>query len=304
MSDFKILHRLVAGQEKSQEPGMNPSDAQVWKTCLREVYFSDSHDSTNQNPDNLNFLTPADRSMEVYKGVDAEAFLAEVLSGLKSQMVGETEVFGQFKNWWNQLPNNDGFKQRNKTRIDRVFNLVKQVREKALSGHGSQSYGSLIRKNLNPRQRVDVIGSGHLTEEILPWLQKQQQVRLWCRNREKVCSRFNLNPSQVLEMMDSGDVADVLIVAAPLNHQELNEWLSAHGFSNKNILFDLRADSSSFQVLLKPLQHKTLQDFFSEFAATKSEIEKKAQEARQMIQDWKSSQLNKYQVRPYGWDDL
>ena len=96
MSDFRIIHRPFSKELGSES-------TLVWATCLRQIYFSDLHEDLNFKPQ---------AGDEIYMGLEAETFLAEVLCGLKSPLIGETEVFGQFKIWWKALPEGNSFKQK------------------------------------------------------------------------------------------------------------------------------------------------------------------------------------------------
>ena len=295
MSDLKIIHRTFLKESLEAVPlsSSGASSVLLWKTCLREIYFSDIHDETSIE------IKPED---EVYLGLEAESFLAEVLCGLKSPLVGETEVFGQFKIWWKALPADSLFKQKFQSRIETLFALVKTVREKALCGHGSQSYGSLLRKNLVPDEAVDILGAGHLAQEILPWIKNKSAHRIWCRSPEKV--KDQLDAEAVLSFGSDHAISTVVVIAAPLKHEELNVWLRAKGFSAQHKIFDFRADSASFVPFIKPQVHLKLQDFSSKYDVHQYEIEKKAKAAVHLIQQWQQIQEAKVQVRPYGWDDL
>lgn len=290
MSDLKIVHRPFF--KKGADEKLFPS-GEIWTTCLRQIIFCDGfsdHKLDLQKQD------------EIYLGLDAESFLAEILCGLKSPLIGETEVFGQFKNWWKSLPEDNTFKRKFRCRIETLFALVKMVREKALCGHGSQSYGSLLRKYIQADQAVDILGGGHLVQEILPWIAKKASYRLWCRDPEKVKNRFGTD--QVLNFQTLKPLSPVVVVAAPLPHEELQQWLLQRDFSVQHKIFDLRADSDSFHFVEPPQVHLRLKDFSSEFDIHQEEIKKKAQAARKLIQQWRQGQEEKVQIRPYGWDDL
>ncbi len=290
MSDFKIIHRTFL---KESSKVQTLEKALVWKTCLREIYFFDVHENLHVN------LSSQD---EVYFGLDAESFLAEVLCGLKSPLVGETEVFGQFKIWWKTLPQDSQFKQKFQSRIENLFSLVKTVREKALCGHGSQSYGSLLRKNLVPGEAVDILGAGHLAQEILPWIKNKSSHRIWCRNPEKSQEQFATD--SVIPIDSHLLLSTVVVIAAPVSHQVLNRWLKEKGFSSYHKIFDFRSDSADFLPFIKPTLHLKLRDFSSKFDIHQNEIEKKSKAAVQLIRQWQQVQESKAQVRPYGWDDL
>lgn len=290
------------------------SNQLAWKTCLREIYFADKN---SENPfliDNTchqaKFSLSDETSIEIFDGYEAEAFLAEVLCGLKSPLIGETEVLGQFKIWWKNLPENSKFKMKFKKRIELILNLVKSIREKALCGQGSQSYGSILRKKIQTGETVDILGAGHLAQEILPWLSKKHKVRLWVRDPFKVLEKeFSKAASQILPFTSDSQLSQSIVVAAPLTHEELTRFLrmkrvsSLSQFQNYSI-YDLRADSESFQHPVPAQFHMKLPDFASQYAVDKHEIEKCAKNAFGLIRIWKEQQENQIQVRPFGWDDL
>jgi glutamyl-tRNA reductase len=290
MPDFKIIHRAFSNSDDS---ALLSSEGLLWKTCLRQICLSDTYRTEDLK------IQPKD---EIYHGLEADSFLAEVLCGLKSPLVGETEVFGQFKNWWKTIPTNHPLKEKFRARIEALFALVKTVREKALCGHGSQSYGSLLRKNLVPNEAVDIVGAGHLAQEILPWIQNKSVHRIWCRNPEK--AKSEIQSDVILSLQDTRTLSTVVVVAAPLSHDELNIWLRAHGFTASCKLFDFRSDSATFEAFVKPALHLKLRDFSSEFDVHQAEIQRKAADARAIIQSWKQNQETKSQVRPFGWEDL
>ncbi len=292
MSEFKIIHRAFSKESSDQDHQPLPGEGLVWKTCLRQLIFLDKHQ---------NYKITSDKE-EIYIGLEAECFLAEVLCGLKSPLVGETEVFGQFKNWWKNVSAENHFKRKFKGRVETLYALTKTVREKALCGHGSQSYGSLLRKSLVENEAVDFIGAGHLVGEILPWVQNKTSYRIWCRDVEKVAQQFQ--DASILGLSEKKLTGKVIVVAAPISHDELNHWLKERGFSAQHKIFDFRADSASFKPFVKPQVHLRLHDFSSEYDVHQNEIQMKAQEARYLIQQWKEIQESKMQVRPFGWDDL
>jgi glutamyl-tRNA reductase len=292
MSDLKIIHRTFFKEvlEKSLD-----SQALVWKTCQREIYFFDAQ---------LNFDFEPHLKDQVYSGLEAEVFLAEVLCGLKSSLIGETEVFGQFKIWWKNLPQDSHFKLKFQNRIETLFALVKTVRENALCGHGSQSYGSLLRKNLKAGEPVDIIGADHLVQEILPWIKNKSAHRIWCRNPEKAKANQISQAQCILSLEDHSILSEVVVIAAPLSHAVLTQWLVKRGLTKGHRIFDFRSDSAEYHPPIKLALHFKLEDFSSKFDVHQIEIEKKAKAALKLIQKWRDTQESKVQVRPYGWDDL
>lgn len=302
MSDFIVVHRPFSNQveKRVENSPLNEGGERpflVWKTCLRQIFFIES---TTLSGFELQ------RDDQVFVDLEAESFLAQVLCGLKSPLVGETEVFGQFKIWWKSISDNRLWKKRHQSRIEGLYALVKHVRERVLSGQGPQSYGSILRRHLKsgPYLAVDIIGNGHLAQEIAPWIQGQAY-RVWCRSPQKVSfSELGKKAESILSLNDREKLSQALIVAAPLTHDELNFWMAQRGFSKDHALFDFRADSTSFVPFTLPSLHLKLGDFSTQHESHRGEIEKKARDARALIVQWQEKQKCRVQVRPYGWDDL
>jgi glutamyl-tRNA reductase len=295
MPDFSFIHRSISetSLQDSFQKELEPRSLLVWKTCRRQIFFL-----------NLESMDKVEVKAQdqLFSSVQAQAFLAEILCGLHSPLIGETEVFGQFKSWWKELPDNLDWKIRHQSKIDNLFYLVKNIREKILCGQGSPSYGSLLRRQLGKEENVDVLGAGHLVQEIIPWIQEGRKLRIWCRNPEKVQTLFP--ELQVLPFSSLEKLSDCLVIAAPISHGKLDTWLLERKFNKGNKLFDFRVDSTSFMPTGEPQVHWRLNDFFSqseEYHQAKIEL---LSRCRQMIEAWHQEQERKSQIRPYGWDDL
>lgn len=279
----------------------------LWQTCRRQILFSD---------ESLFQAGSVDEECEIYCDLEAEEFLIQVLCGLKSPLVGETEVFGQFKNWWAQMPACD-FKNKFEGRIQNLFSAVKKIREESLCGLGSQSYGSLLRKKIDEHFEknmaqsicIDFIGAGQLVEEIVPWVQKKWAYRIRCRQPDKVRSEKRLGePLETLHLQDSTRVSQCLVIAAPLPHEELNLWIKqrapAADQAQMPLIFDFRHDSLKFQSSLVIQNYYDLNALTAEVEEHKQSIQNQVLQAHQSIQSWKQAEMKRAQVRPFGWDDL
>ena len=153
MSELILIHRARNGN--ALELGVP-----TWSTCLRQIAFLHS-DDFNQIEKSLQ------SSDEVYRSVSAYCFLLEVVCGLKSPLLAETEVQGQFKIFLQEISKThhqfwgifSGFFQG-------VLSASKYVRTEHLTDLGSQSYGSLIRRRLEINDSVTILGAGHLTGPV------------------------------------------------------------------------------------------------------------------------------------------
>lgn len=306
MTDLIIVHQSYqdSGDNflKTHEINFQGLTPIVWQTCRRRILFFDEHSFKNYQVHAYD---------EVYSELDAEEFLIEVLCGLKSPLVGETEVFGQFKTWWQSLPAHD-FKNKFSARVQQIYSIVKKVRDEALCGLGSQSYGSLLRKKISeiePKHLnsniIDFIGAGQLVEEIIPWVQKKWSYRIWCRNPEKVQSTTYGKEALALNAItEVKKISSLVVVAAPITHDELNAWIKLRKESNYLYLFDFRHDSMSYFSDDQLTQYLHLDHFTNEVQQQKQQIQNQIELAKNRINQWKATEQSRIQVRPFGWDDL
>src|SRR5713101_8350349 len=153
-----------------------------WRTCLRRVLFLNE-------TENASLITAAESegvpasTVEIYHGDDAYRFLLEVICGLKSPLVGETAVLGQFREFVAQAKfPNTSWGNFLRQLISNLLVDAKRVRHEHLQGLGSQSYGSMVRQHVKGLTSVALLGGGQLAREILPWLIGKTNVRLFYRN--------------------------------------------------------------------------------------------------------------------------
>lgn len=115
--------------------------------------------------------------LEVFEGVEAYYFLLRVATGLESQIVGETDIFGQLKESWRKC---DGGLDIG-VLMQKLFEDTKDIRSRFLQNLGGASYGSLVRMMLkqSPGPTL-VVGAGQLAQSVAPFLLDQE---IWLVNR-------------------------------------------------------------------------------------------------------------------------
>lgn len=285
--DFCVYHRAEQGSPRLELPPGH------WAmgTCLRSLVFSEAHE---ERPALL-------ASHRRYKGAEAFALVLQIVCGLHSPLVGETEVFGQFKN----------FVKANREALPpsllQVFELLlqeaKKIRSQHLQGLGCTSYGSLLRKHMQGERRPLVfLGAGSLTRDILPWCLKEgAPVRILTRNPEQhldLQSEAVRVESYAQATQVQGEGA-VLIVAAPLSAEQIAKDLPLTSFQQ---IFDLRGES--LQNPLTAGNVTPLHLFFQDLAENRRRAEAAKAQALEDI-DQRSQQLQLMErPRPFGWEDL
>jgi glutamyl-tRNA reductase len=276
IQDFTIIHR--------RKPHVFTGiEAPVWSTCLRSLAFVDGAPSFD--------LMPGD---EVYSHAVAYGFLLEAVCGLHSPIVGETEVFGQFKRFaeeWTRLEPGRA------PLLQRVLGDAKDLRRRYLNGMGAQSYGSFLRKHLDRKRldggRIHLLGGGHLAREILPYLAKHGDVVVHVRTPAKV--DFHPYARGLSERAFDGGA---LVIAAPMTAADIHAWLDG---GRPERIFDLRETSGSDPVAAQAVP---LQDIFGQIARTKARLSPVVRTMKDEIRlcSEKFNRLEK--IRPQGWDDL
>lgn len=284
LKDLHVIHRL-----KPQT--IVPGDFPLWATCLRSLAFVKA-ESLNE------IRSPGD---EVYSQADAYQFVLEIICGMHSPILGETEVFGQFKQFasaWTVLQPSRA------TLVQRLLNDAKEIRALHLKNLGVQSYGSWIKRHLSGDQ-VHILGAGQLVEEILPHLSKKAEaISLYVRNG-KTCSSLKTKVSVPLHVLDIHGAqirSGTLIVAAPLSAAQIQSVVEAQRLTT---VFDLRDDSASDRLpasLAKKVYR--LEDIFNQIQSTRSKLVPVVAAVKSEISIRSLRVAALAQIRPLGWDDL
>ena len=297
--------RLAIRHRTEWDAAFTP-DLPAWRTCLREVVFLDPIDV---EPD-----APADVS------VDGQAYglLLEILCGLRSPMVGETEVMGQFKAFLRTLPDDHAAIRRFGQRI---LADAGTVRERHLRGLGSRSYGSAVRRLVPEGHRIALIGTGQLATKILPFLiEEGREIDQWGRkkdamgfpvpgskfpvrvrvlggpeNQEPAPERGTWNPEP------RNPVPTVLVVAALAPARVVEDVASA--YCDLRLVIDLRGESTEDPVTLD-VPVVTLQDVFRDVDAARRRAADQTDAARREIRRLSREFDRHTDIRPFGWDDL
>ena len=162
---------LVVHQRKQGKPVAAAFDAVAAgpatftiETCLRRLLITEGADSG---------AATAASGVEFYRGNDAYDLLLRIATGLESEVPGESEIFGQFKQSWQAYrAKHPEAARRFDSLIRDLFEDVKEVRSRHLSGLGAATYGSLVRALLGAEasQPTLLIGAGEMAAAVLPYL--------------------------------------------------------------------------------------------------------------------------------------
>ena len=274
----------------NREPdgGSIPSGVAVWRTCLREVLFAQSADSFEHSPGSTR--------------LDGRAYrlLLEILCGLQSPMIGETQVVAQFKAFLAALPPEHSWIRRTGQRL---LADARQVRSAHLQRLGSRSYGDAVHRCIGPLETPVLIGTGKLAADILPYLAETgRTVDQWgraafVRTLPGVCYRS-------LETIDSfpgTDAPAVVVIAAPAPSSTLAR--AAAAYRGLTRVVDLRAEAEA-DPLVTSVPTITLRDLFALMDDADKFVLTQIEAARAEIADRSRRYEQRDEVRPFGWDDL
>lgn len=126
---------------------------------------------------------------DVHQGHSAYRFLLEVLLGLKSQVLGEYEIVGQFRRAYQRFCTLGNVHTPLLGALEKLLKDAKEIRSKHLLNIGQQSYAGITRKlcqsNLSAGSDLLIVGSGELAHEFLRIAVKKFNVTLTARNLER-----------------------------------------------------------------------------------------------------------------------
>ena len=297
MEDILLVHR-----KSNQIFSELPVETALWKTCLRQILFCHESD--------FGLLAESIQAGDqVLRGEKALSLLLEILCGLHSPIVGETEVFGQFKAFVesNRLAQNSLFAE-NRKWLQFVFAEVKRTRAEHLVGLGSQSYGSLLRKYTRAQGSITICGGGQLTQEILPWLSHKTALQAICRTPQKLEVLNHKIPHLKINQLNEAFVhGEALVIAAPVSDAWILELMSRQE-TRPLAVYDLRGEENQLQQLLQEqFPHVTfmgLQRFFSEIEDIKKDSQLKILALKAQLLEKAQAFIQRTELRPLGWDDL
>ncbi len=281
----------------------------VWETCLRKVVIAQVKEHAN--------LGRGDQpGMSVFENEKALEFLLELISGLHSKILGETEILGQFKIFVESHPEISQLLE--PQHIQFLLREVKDLRSKYVKNFGQKSYGSLLRKFLQSDLKlpqgevIDIIGAGQLTEKMTPYLENYR-MQIYLRNENSATRFINAKMSELspifLSQNGSQNVsqkkASVLVIAAPISNADLK---SHFDLASARAIFDLRSetekDGSLKGMVLSHTHVSELDDFFRQLQNDQEKALKMIPEIKQEIHRRVSLYWNRSIHRPSGWDDL
>lgn len=308
--EFVVLHRT--GPERFSLPGDSEAVVFSFMTCLRHIVIA--------NLDEAAAIAAQANGVndQILRGEEAYTLILEIICGLHSPLVGETEVYGQFKNAVSsyKTPATPWGSLVAKT-FKTLFEDAKKIRDQHLKDLGSQSYGSVLRREVKGLKSVHILGAGHLVQEILPWINKDGiSIVVHCRNPEKAIVDLGALASKVkVVSMDERFAlsdADALVIAAPVSSSWIRSWIPVD--ASPRMIADLRADSETDAIsFVAPAPVSTLAkfprilqlgEFMTRLSTNQTLILERKGAALTAVARAASDRARTVEYRPFGWEDV
>ncbi len=277
-----------------------------FETCMRKIYF---FDSTRLSESALSFYHKQIKKVpqiNLFESEQAYSFILEVIAGLKSSIKGETEIFGQFKIFYDHFKTQDLVAMGGLLKtFEQLILDCKHLREKHIKNWGSQSYGSVSRKLLDKNTPVILLGSGHLAQEIAPWLEQNPNKVIVTRESSK--TRFNkefatfknISYQELPALLKAQEGPVNIILAAPIANSCIQDKLA---MASIKTFIDWRGDHRWLESNYKEYYH--LSDIKNQFIESEESLNQKVHLVRQEIQTLVEKLKKKVQLNPWGWDDI
>lgn len=225
------------------DPALSNDKSFVMKTCQRTIVLSYDHNPLEQ-------INDADIH-EYLEGKDAYSFLLEIICGLKSKLVGENEIVGQFKDAYKEYVSQDEKCSKLLQIIEKLFKDAKEVRTKYLLGLTQKTYSSIARKHIVSKHKADsvlILGSGHLAEDLINQFKKKTNVYISARNTERVQELAKLHGLTIVPWGDTSKFLDFPFIANSIGFKGVlldeiffQDWIQKH---ERKLFVDLGSPSA------------------------------------------------------------
>ncbi|RPJ76435.1 MAG: hypothetical protein EHM20_07460 [Alphaproteobacteria bacterium] len=317
-----MINGLTVINLKAQA-SVRPSNGEVFvlKTCQRTLIIGCGK---------LPFYHLDDQNdiRDMFTGDQAYIFLLETICGLKSEVLAEYEVVGQFKDAYAEYAQLPFKKNHIRTLLEKLFQDSKKIRTEHLTEIGQLSYAGIARKLIYSNSQLSdvlVVGSGNLAVDLIKLLKKKHRVFLTARNTQRVSELATEHSVEVIPWLDYASYKKFTSI---VNTIGANETLFEHSFfndwknecENRDLLSDDSSqtntcDSKLFIDLGSPSVIKTnlsenegvlrLEDIFRQSAKMNIEKMEKIRCAKESILKLCENRKQTFSIsHPFGWEEL
>lgn len=241
----------------------------VLKTCQRTLVLAFNH---------FPFRHPTLPKHDLLEGQAAYLFLLETICGLKSKLIGENEIVGQFKEAYKIYAASTLKDTRLLLILEKLFKDAKDIRTQYLIGISQKTYASLTRRHLIGRSKaghVVVVGSGALAEDLINQFKKKAQVSICARNSERVAELAKIHNLDIIPWDNREELVNAPFIANTVGTDSIlfdEDFFHMWAMTHENRLF---VDLGSPSVLRTELDLEDgvvrLENIFAEGAVIESQ---------------------------------
>jgi glutamyl-tRNA reductase len=181
-----IKKLAVINLKANSEAAPSKGEVFVLKTCQRTLIMGIGEAPFLHLRDNA---LREDVITDIFEGHDAYVFLLETICGLRSEVVAENEVVGQFKEAYQEFMKIPERSTHLLSILGKLFQDNKKIRTDHLTEIGQLTYAGIARKLIHNAVNdgdVLVLGSGTLAEDLIKLLKKKHNVFISARNSVRV----------------------------------------------------------------------------------------------------------------------
>ncbi len=302
LSDVKVLNL----KKKSLNVNFSCGNYFVLSTCQRTLIIGFKQE--------LLYLAKRDPQSDIYLGENAYHFLLEVICGLKSKLVGESEIVGQFREAYSQFVKHPAKNPLVLEILHKLFQDSKKIRSQFLTHVGQQSYAGIAKKLLSQTEGnkdVLVLGSGSLAADLLKVLTKRMNITICARNEDKVDALRREFPIKILPWNQKSSWIEhsKIINTIGASDQILFDNLSFHQWKKQNSSPSLFIDLGFPSVVNTSLTNNDglyrLEDIFGKGVALDQLKNNKIALAKEEIKNLVAKRKKTFYLQnPFGWEEL
>jgi glutamyl-tRNA reductase len=250
---------------------------------------------------------------DMFNGDQAYIFLLETICGLKSEVLAEYEVVGQFKEAYQEYANLPFRNTNTLTLLEKLFQDSKKIRTEHLSEIGQLSYAGIARKLVHSRMSegdVLIVGSGTLAVDLIKLLKKKHRVFLTARNLDKASELCMTHSIDMISWLDYETYKkfDSIVNTVGCNDILFDDdfFQSSHVNARDSKLFiDLGSPSVIKTHLSESDGVLRLEDIFRQSAKMNIEKMEKIRCAKESIVRLCENRRKSFSMsHPFGWEEL
>lgn len=255
----------------------------VLRTCQRTLVLS-----YEERP-----FGPADLPLhEGAEGKVAYLYLLETICGLKSKLLGENEIVAQFKDAYKAFTTQSERDSRLLLILEKLFKDAKEIRTDHMVGLGLKTYASITRRHLSGRMRADkvlILGSGQLAEDLINQFKKRTEVYLCARNKSRVMELAQQHGCRVIPWENKAQWSEFAYIANTIGFEGIlldesffSLWQARH---IGRLMIDLGSPSCMETSLQLTDGFMRLEDILAEGALVEDQKMERLQLAREKMVD-------------------